>query len=323
MDYTQTTPGREAQLTHYTLDRHRYPNDPRGLTFVKQQGEHGLTSPQIVYLQGRRFMFVGGMFASNFITIFRWDGEIAVPSGVIMQWGGPLYRTSLTWPPNRPSGTFIWRDENGDGNFQASEFKPNTSLVRPGPFWVDSAGDIWMANLGDGPFFRYRFMGLDEVGNPIYTASDVVTMPTPPGMSRVRRVWYDRASDTLVAADQGSNNRRIGEIFVYRRYLGTNPAAPSVRFRSGAGTEASSLAVAGDYIFTVGFQTRGRVWINRLHDGAAVGVLTPGPEVGGPDATGWVDLLTGVSAHRRTDGEYLVFVEENYRAKNLLYRWRP
>ena len=64
MDYTQPA-AKQANWVGYSLDRHKYPNDPRGLMFVKQQGEHGLTSPQIVYLNGRRFMFVGGMFASQ------------------------------------------------------------------------------------------------------------------------------------------------------------------------------------------------------------------------------------------------------------------
>ena len=80
-----------------------------GLTFVKQQGEHGLTSPQVVHLEGKRFLFVGGMFASNFIGIFRYDGEIAAPSGLILQWDNALYRTDLVWPPNKPKGTSIWR----------------------------------------------------------------------------------------------------------------------------------------------------------------------------------------------------------------------
>jgi hypothetical protein len=54
-----------------------------------------------------------------------------------------------------------------------------------------------------------------------------------------------------------------------------------------------------------------------------MGILEPGPTVGGVEATGWIDLLTGITTHRRKDGEYLVFVEEDYRAKVLLYRWRP
>ncbi len=31
----------------------------------------------------------------------------------------------------------------------------------------------------------------------------------------------------------------------------------------------------------------------------------------------------GITAFRRSSGEYLVFVEEDYKAKVLLYRWRP
>jgi hypothetical protein len=49
--------------------------------------------------------------------------------------------------------------------------------------------------------------------------------------------------------------------------------------------------------------------------------MQPGPEVG--RASGWVDVPNGISAHRRKDGEYLVFVEEDARGKVLMYRWKP
>lgn len=68
---------------------------------------------------------------------------------------------------------------------------------------------------------------------------------------------------------------------------------------------------------------RGRVWVNRLSDGAAVGVFDPGRMVGGVENTGWIDVLTGISAFKRSTGEYLVFVEEDYKGKVLLYRWKP
>ena len=59
-------------------------------------------------------------------------------------------------------------------------------------------------------------------------------------------------------------------------------------------------------------------------DGSEIGVLDPGPTVGGVEKTGWIDLLTGINAYRRrSNGEYLVFVEEDYRGKCLIYRWRP
>jgi hypothetical protein len=322
MDYARPA-GKEAAWVGYSLDRHKYPNDPRGLTFVKQQGEHGLTSPQVVYLDGRRFLFVGGMFASNFINIFRYDGEIAVPSGVVMQWDKGLYRTDLKWPPNRPEGTFVWRDSNGDGDYQAEEFAPNTGRVRPGPFWVDKKGNIWMAY----GFFRYDFQGLDPKGNPIYRADRTTLLERPKGMKEVARVWYDSDSDTLVAAEEGVDERgrpdmrHIGDVFVCRGYLGGRRDA--VRFRSGAGDEAACVAAAGDYVFTGGWKARGRVWINRLSDGAEVGVLDPGASLGGVENTGWIDVFTGITAHRRKDGVYLIFAEEDFKAKAILYRWRP
>ena len=316
MDYKKP-PGKEAAWVGYSLDRHKYPHDPRGLTYVKQQGEHGLTSPQIVYLNGKRFMFVGGMFASNFINIFRYDGEMAIPSGALMQWGSGIYRTDLKWPPNRREGTFIWRDLNGDGDYQAQEFNPNADRVKPGPFWVDKKGDIWMAY----GFFRYDFQGLDQRGNPIYRADKITAMDPPKGMKSVSRVWYDVDTDTLVAAEEGSDMRHIGKVFICKGYL--KGARKTVTFLPRGGGEAGCVTAAGDYVFTGGWKERGRIWINRMSDGAEVGSLEPNAALGGVENTGWIDVLTGITAYKRKDGEYLIFVEEDFKAKSILYRWTP
>lgn len=317
MDWSQPA-GRDSKWVSYTLDRHKYPNDPRGLMHVKQQGEHGLTSPQIVYLKGRRFMFVGGMFASNFINVFRFDGEMAIPSSLILQWGNNLYNTDLKWPPHKPPGkTSIWRDLNGDGDYEANEFAPNTDRVKPGPFWVDQKGNIWMAY----GFFRYDFQGLDERGNPIYSADKVTVLDKPKGVNKVARVCYLDDTDTLIVAEEGSDMRHISRVFVCKGYLAGN--RETVSFVPGAGKEAACVTAIGDYAFTGGWKTRGRIWVNRLSDGAEVGVFDPGPTVGGVENTGWIDLLTGINAFKRSTGEYLVFVEENYKAKSLIYRWKP
>lgn len=55
-----------------------------------------------------------------------------------------------------------------------------------------------------------------------------------------------------------------------------------------------------------------------LRDGSAVGSMKPGPEVHGE--SGWVDFRDGIRAIRRRDGSYLVFVEEDYKGKSLVYR---
>lgn len=316
MDWSKPA-GQDSRWIGYTLDRHKYPNDPRGLMYVKQQGEHGLTSPQIVYLEGHRFMFVGGMFASNFINIFRFEGGIAVPSGLILQWGNGLYNTDLKWPPNKPTGTSIWRDQNGDGDYQASEFASNTDRVKPGPFCVDRKGNIWMAY----GFFRYDFQGLDERGNPIYSADKITILDKPKGVNKVARVVYLDDSDTLIVAEEGKDMRHIGRVFICKGYLAGN--RDTVSFAPGAGEYAGCVAAAGDYVFTGGWQKRGQIWVNRLSDGKELGTFKPGPTVGGVENTGWIDLLTGINAYKRHDGEYLVFVEENYKGKCLIYHWKP
>jgi hypothetical protein len=115
--------------------------------------------------------------------------------------------------------------------------------------------------------------------------------------------------------------RHIGRVLVCKDFLAGN--RHSVPFSSGAGREAECIAAAGDYVFTGGWKERGRSIMNRIFDGGSVGVLDPCPSVGGVKKTGWIDILTGITAHKRRDGEYLVFVEEGYKAKALLYRWRP
>jgi len=140
-------------------------------------------------------------------------------------------------------------------------------------------------------------------------------------MKTVARVWYDDATDTLVAAEQVNDMRHISRVFVCQKYLAGNREA--VSFAPGAGKHAACVAAAGDYVFTGGWEERGRIWVNRMSDGKQVGILDPDATVGGVAKTGWIDILTGIMAHRRADGEYLVFVEEDFRGKVLLYRWRP
>jgi hypothetical protein len=48
--------------------------------------------------------------------------------------------------------------------------------------------------------------------------------------------------------------------------------------------------------------------------------MEPSEEIG---EIGLQDIRECLRAHRRADGEYLVFLEEDYKAKILLYRWKP
>jgi hypothetical protein len=125
----------------------------------------------------------------------------------------------------------------------------------------------------------------------------------------------------LVVAEEGRDLRHISRVFVCQGYLAGR--RETVSFVPGAGKEAACVTAVGDYAFTGGWKERGRIWVNRLSDGAELGVSDPGPTAGGVANTGWTDLLTGITAFKRSTSEYLVFVEENYKAKSLIDRWHP
>ena len=116
--------------------------------------------------------------------------------------------------------------------------------------------------------------------------------------------------------------RHIGRVFICKGYLAGNRDA--VTFTSRAGRRGRMRRGGGRLRFHRRLEgARPRLDQPAVSDGTAVGVFDPGPTVGGVENTGWIDILTGITAFKRANGEYLVFVEEDYKAKVLLYRWRP
>jgi hypothetical protein len=97
--------------------------------------------------------------------------------------------------------------------------------------------------------------------------------------------------------------------------------------KSHESCEPMGFDAAGDYLFIpytgaskeMGYST-GHVEVIRAADGQSVGHFEPSAEVG---EIGLQDLRETLTAHRRADGEYLVFLEDDYKAKTVLYRWWP
>jgi hypothetical protein len=117
---------------------------------------------------------------------------------------------------------------------------------------------------------------------------------------------------------------------VLERYDGWTTGTPVKRWRVDLPVDddrfyPKSMDIAGDYAFVVavkptGGQT-GMVYVYNLADGTPAGKIWPGKEVGGH--SGWVDITHALSAFKRANGEYLMLVEEDFRGKCILYRWRP
>ncbi|BAN28009.1 NHL repeat-containing protein [Caballeronia insecticola] len=318
--------GQEWKYAGFLSGRFRYPDDP---VFHVDQWP-GL--PIARRLDGRTFLYLTDMYADH-LKIYRFDakrdGELAIPSGFIAGRPRPVQNV-----PNRPEGgEWIWRDQNGDGRFDTGEFQRNPGAARitgGWGWWVDIKGDIWRTSDVKG-IHRLRYGGLDKQGNPVYDYANMQTYPVPAPFTELRRAVYDAASDTMYVtgytADEPYDRRYWKE--VGRRFVRYDHWSSDARARYSIDlpwdTQAKPLStvigitVEGQYVFAV--EPVGDVHVYDKDSGREVGVIKPGAEVG--HASGWVDVPNGVSAHRRGNGEYLVFVEEDARGKVMMYRWTP
>ncbi|MEO1186606.1 MAG: hypothetical protein AAFX46_18820, partial [Cyanobacteria bacterium J06636_27] len=80
----------------------------------------------------------------------------------------------------------------------------------------------------------------------------------------------------------------------------------------------AAMSIAGDYVFAVTVK-KAEVYVYDAKTGRQVKVLRPGPEVFGE--TGWVDIHHFYAEKHGHHREYLVFVEEDAKAKVMMYRF--
>ncbi|NML31475.1 NHL repeat-containing protein [Paraburkholderia antibiotica] len=327
LDYNQPV-GHEWTYAAFTLDRFDYPDDP---AFHQPRGVRG--EPMVRRFDGQRFLYTLDPGA-HYLNVYRFDsahGEIAIPSGLLAQ--NPL---PGTWPAAQPSyGEWLWRDSNGNGTVDASEISSNPSTgstVGNGFWWVDEAGNVWLAT----PLSGIREMprqGLDAAGNPVYTyaSSKMFAMPAP--FTRLARLVYSEATDTMYLSGftsaipwDATHWKEAGPVLA--RYDNWSSGTPNQIYtialpwntQSDPQTTTVGVAVAGNYLFVAELYTD-RIDVYDARNGSAVGYMTPGASVG--KTSGWVDVYLGISAVQRDNGEYVVLVEDDARAKILMYRWTP
>ena len=288
LDLKQTKPGREATLRALTLDPIRYPEDERiryGWTALPRE------------LQGRRVLFTIGQYAGGY--------RIYVPEDNASQIFHPV-------------------DKIGAGEQWAWD--------------VTESGDIWHGDAPEKTIRRYPFGGWTKDGNPIYNWKEPQTWKWPEGWDTIRRVKYDAKTDSLYLTGylMGQKIETWGVVgTTARRYDGWLSGKPVLRWtsdlprdRNGDSKEGpltpQGMDIAGDYMFCGMVKPMdGRQVVNivRLSDGKFAGTLVPGPALG--EVQGWEDMPYSVQAMKRKNGEYLILAEEDARAKNILYRWRP
>ena len=331
LNYGASTPGSEWSYHAFTLDRFLFPDDPR--LHVSP------TTVWVRYIGGRPFLYMTDMY-SSFLAIYRFDaahGEIAIPCGYFAK-NRQKDAHGSDWPSGQPSkGEWIWNDLNLDGKFNFDEY--STALHNPDApalwgWWVDAAGDVWQATERDG-IRHFKMFGMTSAGGPSYDYAHMQVEKTPGLFNNLQRAQYDLATDTMYLSgytDAAPNDNRywkvVGRVIACvdrwsagnRKPVWTRTVSKPDTQHVGQQAIPASFTVAGDYLLTVEvFDARVEVYNRRT--GENVGYLSPGPEVG--SLSGWVDVPYGISARLRKDGEYEILVEEDARAKNILYRWRP
>ncbi len=322
--------GKHWRWVGFSLDPFRYPEDLR-----LHEGHHGLAGALIRRLHGRRFLVVRGMF-QHFLAIYRYDGEIAIPSVVFSR---GHYRDGEWTPPGQPEkGSWMWRDLNGNGRMEAGEYLDVTEQNDPEfwAWWMDEAGGVWRGEqTGEKPIRYYPLLGLDRHGNPIYSLEEARSFDLPAPMNHLLRIQYESASDTMYLSGHTSERPKTGSEWgqvgsEILRFDGWLRSSPKLRYRIalpyeprndvGQDVVVKAMCVEADAVFAVELRSA-KVHVFNANTGAKLGEMTPGPEVHGE--SGWVDFPDAVRAYRRKNGEYLVFVEEDWKGKLIVYRWRP
>ncbi|KXU85914.1 hypothetical protein CR51_39525 [Caballeronia megalochromosomata] len=328
MDWTKP-PGKQWTYTASTVDRFTYPDDPELHIGRGVRGE-----PMVRRLNGNRpYLYTLDPY-SHELYVHRFDaahGSTAIPSGMFAQ-------ASIAggFPSNQPAyGEWMWRDADGDGRLGKNEFTGNPSTgstVGNSFMWVDSAGAVWFGTPTSG-IRQMPVQGFDAIGNPVYSyaASRTFAMPSP--FTRIGRVLYVAETDTMYVSGftqtipyDAARWKEAGPTLA--RYDNWSTGAPVMTYAISLPWNTAStppvttvgVAAAGDYLFVAELYTQ-KVDVYDARTGAPVGFMTPGANVGG--TSGQVDVELGISATRRPNGEYVVLLEDDARAKILMYQWTP
>ena len=332
MDYAKP-PGQEWSFVGVTYDPQKYPDDPRG----KKPEPPAFVWERLI--KGKKLLFMADM-VGRALFVYRFnhatDGEIAIPYAII----APQRLEDPTYPqPDK--GEWMWQDANGNGALEQGEIQAGPGKDQN--FWPvlipDETGAIWDVV---GKTIRCRpVTGVNSYGYPTWDFAKARTWPIPPEFDSVRRLQYLPKKDILILAGTKGNDhnqhwKTMGPVLaVYDHWKFSN--GPKLRksivlpYEKGAAgiwsTEPMSFEYAGDYLFicyTHGLKAEGIenafVRVYRWSDLSFVGDLVAEKDMGN---TGLLDLVESVRAIKRSNGEYIVFLEDDYKAKIVMFRWKP
>ena len=331
VDFSKSA-GQQAIYAAYTVNPWKYPDDPRlhlwsaNAWFMKPQGVP--------------LLFVSNM-GQDILQAFRFnaetDGETAIPAALFAK-KRVRVQTDVGWPRGQPAeGAWCWTDRNGDGAIQTSEYEA-VDRAGGGCAFVDTQATIW--RVFKEAAYGAAFKGFTGMGAPQWDWKDAREIVRPAEVSELRRFKVDALRDIVAfGGDAGEDKHQHWKpmgpaVAVYRDVLKGQPVKLwSAVLPYGKGSrghesaEPMSFEIAGDYLFVS--YTRGLkeenikyafVKVFGLADGRVIGNLVPERVTG---ELGLLDLEDALRVHRLRDGSYVLFLEDDYKAKSVMMRWRP
>ncbi len=313
LDYSKTAPGTEWSLKGFTVNRFKYPNDPR----VDQNSDVGSRAlgAGVWRLGGQ--LFVGRSSQEGYrFELYRQetptDGEVLVPSfrmGAGGEMNNHFYNPkSKTWMP-KPKKDGIYNQ-----------------------YWnIAKNGDLF--TIGDPQtIIHYKFGGLDINSNPVWDAATATTEVVS-AFKPVRRLAYDSDADVMYMAGdvkeqnwgsflrikkflKWSTGNRTSNYTITLPYQDTEYAGSS----NYGGGQPIAFSVVGDYIFVL--YGIGHVRILNKTDGSLMGTLRQNVN-GWKGSDGQVDAAYGMTVTQRKNGEYVILFENAAWANIMMTRWCP
>jgi hypothetical protein len=317
--------GKQWTYKGYTVDRFKYPEDPR--IHIWSGGG------QIKWIKGKKFLVINTMHMESYLQVYRFDSskgsETTIPSVLFVSG----HQNREGWPPHQPeNGEWIWRDSNGNGSFDPDEYVSNGDKNSPGTWgiYIDDDGNLWQATVTEG-IRKFPLQGLDTYGNPIWDYKTMQTLPMPEPFTEIRRIQYDAKDDVMYLGGwtvdhpyDNHNWKELGQVVI--RYDNWSTDKREIRYQLLTPWDTMnevvtmSMSVAGDYLFLGETFKGGNIHVYNKDSGEHVLDMTTSSEIG---RIGWVDIPYGYHARKRANGEYLIFVEDDWKSKVLMYRWDP
>ncbi len=324
MNYANTAPGTEWSYKGFT-------NDIRNNAGARDYG-----GAKLARIGGNLYMYTYQQGDVGTMRFYCFNGETATLFG------------SCSFDPATAYFNHIWIDANLNGTVDAGPPNEDTSVAPPvvggtfRSFDVDTAGDIWLSTEGD--IRQIINQGTQTVTNG--TISNVVPRyslgtgtyqdyPIPMPLKTLSQINYDRANDAfygigktadgtwmLIRCDQWRANPESKNSTAKATWATTLPPQSDITMLYPPPAEFTwfGLDVVGGKVFAS--ELYGPIHVYDAALGNEEINLVAGPEISG--MAGWDDMTMGISAVKRSTGEYIV-TEENagVGACAIMYRWTP